>query len=846
MRVLEGERRDRDPLRRRLRAGDRRPRSRARARRPRPTTGSSSSTASSRRSAPPTTRCEGGEGIWWDYRDWSARDAACRPWSAPGRRPSPAATAAGRDPVAVECMGGAAGACADGARPASRRRGEAGRRADAARRDPGPRRPLGAAARRPGRRQTRGRPGGERRLRRVRAPAAPASGSSGSTSRGGGTRPRLRCRAGRRHAPLRSAAGLGRDRRRRRPASPPPRAARRRATCATITRSRSKGTRRRRCRWVAMRSPFAYTPRPRAAAGGLAGRRGRLPRRPGRRSPSSTRARWSCSPPAWRWRRPGCWPGPGGAVRAALRMGLALALLIVAVNALVVNRGETVLARLGDWPLLGQVDVTAEAIVDGARARPARGGRDGRLRRLLGLRRPRPGAAGAAPDRRALGADRDAGLAPGPGRRRRRRAGCATPPACAARGAAAGRPGAAGPPPARRLARSRRRRRRDAGAARLRPRRAAGASRPSRRRRSPLRPLASTRVGPALLAAAIAAQARSAPTTSTPTRRSRSAPVPRPSPSPPWSSSPASPRAPSRRAIRRGLTARPRRRPCLSWRSAARRAGAGRRGPHLRLSATPTRPALRDVSLEVAAGEFVLLAGRSASGKSTLLRAACGLVPHFHGGEIEGRVEVAGIDAIEAGPGELAARVGYVAQDPETQVVSTTVAAEIELPLEMRGDAAGRPRPRRRGGRPRPGDPAPARPHRRHPLRRRAAAGRARRRPGHPPALVLLDEPTSQLDPVAGDELIWLLRRLNEEWGVAVLLAEHRLERCLAAADRVVAMDSGRSPSTAPRATSSAWAQDADPALETPAARLFSLAGIEPLARRRPRRATHARAGGVG
>ena len=72
------------------------------------------------------------------------------------------------------------------------------------------------------------------------------------------------------------------------------------------------------------------------------------------------------------------------------------------------------------------------------------------------------------------------------------------------------------------------------------------------------------------------------------------------------------------------------------------------------------------------------------------------------------------------------------------------------------------------------------------------------------PRLILLDEPTSQLDPVAGDELIWLLRRLNEEWGVAVLLAEHRLERCLAAADRVVAMDGGadrlrRRPGRVPR-----------------------------------------------
>jgi energy-coupling factor transport system ATP-binding protein len=240
-------------------------------------------------------------------------------------------------------------------------------------------------------------------------------------------------------------------------------------------------------------------------------------------------------------------------------------------------------------------------------------------------------------------------------------------------------------------------------------------------------------------------------------------------------------------------------------------------------------PALRDVSLHLHPGEFVLLAGRSACGKSTLLRAACGLVPHFHGGEIEGRVEVAGIDALATGPGELAAAVGYVAQDPETQVVSTTVAAEIELPLELRGD---HPRSRARaveevalalaipqlldravdtlsGGE----------------LQRVALAAALVTRP----RLVLLDEPTSQLDPVAGDELIWLLRRLNEEWGVTILLAEHRLERCLAAADRVVAMDSGSIAFDGDPGGFLAWAQDADTALETPAARLFSLCGLEPL-----------------
>jgi energy-coupling factor transport system ATP-binding protein len=240
-------------------------------------------------------------------------------------------------------------------------------------------------------------------------------------------------------------------------------------------------------------------------------------------------------------------------------------------------------------------------------------------------------------------------------------------------------------------------------------------------------------------------------------------------------------------------------------------------------------PALAEVSLEIAPGEFVLLAGRSASGKSTLLKAACGLVPHFHGGEISGEVAVAGIDALDTGPGELASAVGYLAQDPETQVVSTTVAAEIGLPLELRGDSpASRARAVEEVGL------ALAIPHLLSrtvdtlsggELQRVALAAALVTRP----RLVVLDEPTSQLDPVAGDELIWLLRRLNEEWGVAVLLAEHRLERCLAAADRVIAMTSGSIAFDGSPSAFLAWAQQEDPALETPAARLFALTGLSPL-----------------
>ncbi len=238
---------------------------------------------------------------------------------------------------------------------------------------------------------------------------------------------------------------------------------------------------------------------------------------------------------------------------------------------------------------------------------------------------------------------------------------------------------------------------------------------------------------------------------------------------------------------------------------------------------------LAGVDLSVGAGELIVLAGRSASGKTTLLRAGCGLVPHFHGGEVSGRISVTGHDIREAGPGELAGEVGYVAQDPETQVVSTTVRAEIELPLELRGErAAGRARAVEEvalalaipqlleratdtlsGGE----------------LQRVALAAALVTRP----RLVLLDEPTSQLDPVAGDELIWLLRRLNEEWGVSILLAEHRLERCLAAADRVVAMDAGSIAFDGEPAEFLSWALEHDQALATPGAHLFSLAGLHPL-----------------
>ncbi len=240
------------------------------------------------------------------------------------------------------------------------------------------------------------------------------------------------------------------------------------------------------------------------------------------------------------------------------------------------------------------------------------------------------------------------------------------------------------------------------------------------------------------------------------------------------------------------------------------------------------RAALREVTLDIGAGEFVVAAGLSASGKSTFVRAACGLVPHFHGGEFGGRVVVGGLDTREHGPAALAPIVGTLLQDPESQVVLSTVGAELALPLENRGHGPSavaraveeaalalgiaelleRPTHELSGGE----------------LQRvalgAALAGR--------PRLVLLDEPTSQLDPVAGDELVWLLRRLNEEWGTTIVLVEHRLERCLGAADRVLAFEDGALACDATPRGFLEWALERAPALATPGARLFARAGLRP------------------
>jgi energy-coupling factor transport system ATP-binding protein len=240
-------------------------------------------------------------------------------------------------------------------------------------------------------------------------------------------------------------------------------------------------------------------------------------------------------------------------------------------------------------------------------------------------------------------------------------------------------------------------------------------------------------------------------------------------------------------------------------------------------------PALRDVELRVEPGEFVVLAGGSGSGKSTLLRAASGLVPHFHGGEFTGRLESGGLDTRTHEPAQIAAVAGALFQDPETQVVMGVVRSELAFPLENRGLGAAAVARGVEEAALALGI-APLLDRSTHELSggelQRVALGAAL---AGRPRLALLDEPTSQLDPVAGDELLGVLRRLNEEWGTAVILAEHRLERCLSAADRVVALRHGAIACDADPRAFLDWAAEHAPELQTPGARLFSLAGRRPL-----------------
>ncbi len=201
--------------------------------------------------------------------------------------------------------------------------------------------------------------------------------------------------------------------------------------------------------------------------------------------------------------------------------------------------------------------------------------------------------------------------------------------------------------------------------------------------------------------------------------------------------------------------------------------------------------ALSDVSLSIDDSDFILITGPSGCGKSTLCRCINGLVPSFYGGEISGSVEVQNIDALRTPTKDMAKKVGMVFQDPENQLVTTDVEREIAFGLENLGlsktvmvkrieevlDTIGIDHLRYR--------------------QISTLSGGEKQKTAiasvlvlHPEILVL-DEPTSELDPKGAEEVIQLVRRLNEELGLTVVIVEHRMDRVLQSVDRLIILERG-------------------------------------------------------
>jgi energy-coupling factor transport system ATP-binding protein len=199
-----------------------------------------------------------------------------------------------------------------------------------------------------------------------------------------------------------------------------------------------------------------------------------------------------------------------------------------------------------------------------------------------------------------------------------------------------------------------------------------------------------------------------------------------------------------------------------------------------------THDVLDDVSLAVPEGAFVLVTGATGSGKSTLLRACNGLVPHFSGGTFSGTVVTGGIDTLRHPPRQIAGTAAFVPQDPGSAFVLDRVEDELAYAMENLGIAP--PAMRRRveevldlldlaalrersvrtlsGGE----------------RQRVAIAGALTARP----SVLLLDEPTSQLDPQGAEDVLAALQRLVHDLGLTVLVAEHRLERVAGFVDAAI------------------------------------------------------------
>ncbi|RLI41202.1 ABC transporter ATP-binding protein [Candidatus Bathyarchaeota archaeon] len=205
-----------------------------------------------------------------------------------------------------------------------------------------------------------------------------------------------------------------------------------------------------------------------------------------------------------------------------------------------------------------------------------------------------------------------------------------------------------------------------------------------------------------------------------------------------------------------------------------------------------TKPSIRDVSIKIEKGEFVLITGPSGCGKTTLCRCFNGLIPHFYQGELKGEVFVTGLKVAEHPIYELAKHVGLVFQNPENQLFALSVEKDVAFGLENLGMAREEIRKRVDWAMKLTGI---------YELRERApnelSGGQQQRVAiasvlAMQPEVIVLDEPTSFLDPLGAKKIFEVIYELNRKLGITVVLVEHRLDLTARYADHIIIIDNGK------------------------------------------------------
>ncbi|MEM3626716.1 MAG: ATP-binding cassette domain-containing protein [Candidatus Bathyarchaeia archaeon] len=205
-----------------------------------------------------------------------------------------------------------------------------------------------------------------------------------------------------------------------------------------------------------------------------------------------------------------------------------------------------------------------------------------------------------------------------------------------------------------------------------------------------------------------------------------------------------------------------------------------------------TKPSIRNVSIKIEKGEFTLITGPSGCGKTTLCRCFNGLIPHFYQGKLEGEIIVAGLNVLETPIHELATRVGLVFQNPENQLFALSVEKDVAFGLENLGVPRDEIRKKVDWALNLTGI---------YDLRERAphelSGGQQQRVAiaavlAMQPQVMVLDEPTSFLDPLSAKKIFEVVYELNKTLGITVVLVEHRLDLTAKYVDHIIIMDDGK------------------------------------------------------